>query len=84
MIEDAEWEAMHETNAPMSRMELLASHVDSAGFSMRFANAISRRGIETIQELLETPEEELLAMREVGESSIKAMYKRLKELGFHG
>ena len=83
-LRQAEWEATHEVNAPMSRLELLESHVDSAGFSMRFANALSRRGIETIKQLLDTSEEELLAISSIGEPTIKAMHKRLKELGFHG
>jgi DNA-directed RNA polymerase subunit alpha len=56
--------------------------IDDLDFSNRTYNCLKRQGIETLEELRNYPEEELLNIRNFGHKSLEEVRDKLKEYGF--
>ena len=56
--------------------------IDDLDFSNRTYNCLKRQGIETLEELRQMPEEELMNIRNFGQKSLDEVRDKLKEFGF--
>lgn len=56
--------------------------IDDLDFSNRTYNCLKRQGIETLEELRQMPEEELMNIRNFGQKSLDEVRDKLKEYGF--
>lgn len=77
---DAEsYEFARET--PSQAEGVLAQSVETLDLPIRPANCLRKMGIQTIGELLDTPESELLKIRNFGEKSLREIREKLEQLG---
>ncbi len=60
---------------------VLAHPVESLDLPIRPANCLRKMGVQTIGELIQTPESELLKIRNFGEKSLKEIKDKLAALG---
>jgi DNA-directed RNA polymerase subunit alpha len=60
---------------------ILAQSVETLDLPIRPANCLRKMGIKTIGELIQTPESELLKIRNFGEKSLKEIKDKLAPLG---
>jgi len=56
--------------------------IDDLDFSNRTYNCLKRQGIETLEELRNYPEEELMNIRNFGQKSLEEVHDKLQEYGF--
>lgn len=56
--------------------------IDDLDFSNRTYNCLKRQGIETLEELRNYPEEELMNIRNFGQKSLEEVREKLQEYGF--
>ena len=56
--------------------------IDDLDFSNRTYNCLKRQGIETLEELRNYPEEELINIRNFGQKSLEEVRDKLQEYGF--
>jgi DNA-directed RNA polymerase subunit alpha len=56
--------------------------IDDLDFSNRTYNCLKRQGIETLEELRNYPEEELMNIRNFGQKSLDEVRDKLKEYGY--
>lgn len=56
--------------------------IDDLDFSNRTYNCLKRQGIETLEELRNYPEEELMNIRNFGTKSLEEVREKLREYGF--
>lgn len=56
--------------------------IDDLDLSVRSYNCLKRAGINTVGELLEKSEEEMLRVRNLGRKSLDEVHKKLTDLGF--
>ncbi|MCR6108590.1 hypothetical protein HXA34_20080 [Salipaludibacillus agaradhaerens] len=64
--------------ARMVKSEDLNMHVGKLGLSTRIYNGLARAGIHTISQLIATPDEELINMRNIGERSLQELKSKIK------
>jgi len=67
-------------SAPASRVRDIK--IDDLDFSNRTYNCLKRQGIETLEELRNYPEEELMNIRNFGSKSLEEVRDKLHEYGF--
>ncbi len=66
---------------PSQAEGILAQPVDILDLPIRPANCLRKMGIQTIGELIQTPESELLKIRNFGEKSLKEIRDKLEPMG---
>jgi len=67
--------------SPAHAEGILAQPVDILDLPIRPANCLRKMGIQTIGELIQTPEAELLKIRNFGEKSLKEIRDKLQPMG---
>jgi len=55
--------------------------IEDLDLSMRSYNCLKRAGINTVSELLQRNEEEMIKVRNLGKKSLEEVVKKLSELG---
>lgn len=66
------------TNLPESAMKMT---VDELDLPTRIYNSLRNGGIETVEQLLQTPRKDLISMRNMGGKSLSVIEEKLKEKG---
>lgn len=66
---------------PSQAEGVLAQSVETLDLPIRPANCLRKMGVQTIGELLETPESDLLKIRNFGEKSLREIREKLELLG---
>lgn len=66
---------------PSQAEGVLAQSVETLDLPIRPANCLRKMGVQTIGELLETPESDLLKIRNFGEKSLREIREKLEQLG---
>lgn len=66
---------------PSQAEGVLAQSVETLDLPIRPANCLRKMGVQTIGELLDTPESELLKIRNFGEKSLREIREKLEQLG---
>ncbi|MDZ4779246.1 MAG: DNA-directed RNA polymerase subunit alpha C-terminal domain-containing protein [Planctomycetia bacterium] len=61
------------------RLEMSTAEI---GLSVRTTNCLEERGIFTVEDLLNTSREDLLAISNFGEKTLDEVYKSLESIGF--
>ena len=67
---------------PERVIEKLGTPIAELGCSMRLYNALNRRGIEYIEQVLKMSDNELLRMRNFGNHCLKELTEKIKAFGF--
>jgi DNA-directed RNA polymerase subunit alpha len=62
-----------------SRLEMSTAEI---GLTVRTTNCLEERGIFTVQDLLNSKREDLLAISNFGEKTLEEVYKALEGIGF--
>ena len=70
-----------ETSEDADLRETLALPIDSLGLSVRASNCLDTQGIKTVGELVHVAEAELLAMRNLGKTSLDDIKQKLAAMG---
>lgn len=83
IYEPKEVAAVTETPAQSSSLpqSLLKMTIDELDLPTRIYNSLRNGGIETIEQLLDTPRKELVSMRNMGGKSISVIEEKLQEKG---
>jgi len=66
---------------PAQAEGVLAQSVETLDLPIRPANCLRKMGVQTIGELIQTPESELLKIRNFGEKSLREIREKLEALG---
>lgn len=74
--------AVEESTAPSKSLTAGAMTIDELDLPTRIYNSLRNGGIETVEQLLNTPRKELISMRNMGSKSISVIEEKLKEKGF--
>ena len=64
-----------------SRMKKLETSIDDLDFSVRAYNCLKRAGINTLGDLTEKSELEMMKIRNLGKKSLKEVIDKIKEMG---
>ena len=69
-------------NVDDSKTKALEMSIDELEFSVRAYNCLKRANINTLQDLTEKSENEMMKIRNLGKKSLKEVIDKLKEMGF--
>ena len=69
-------------NVDDSKTKALEMSIDELEFSVRAYNCIKRANINTLQDLTEKSENEMMKIRNLGKKSLKEVIDKVKEMGF--
>ncbi|MGQ9823531.1 MAG: DNA-directed RNA polymerase subunit alpha [Desulfotomaculales bacterium] len=64
-----------------NRNKLLEMSIEELDLSVRSYNCLKRAGINTVEELIQRNEEEMMKVRNLGKKSLEEVVKKLNELG---
>ncbi len=56
--------------------------IDDLDLSVRSYNCLKRAGINTVQDLIQKSEDDMLKVRNLGKKSLDEVMKKIHELGF--
>ena len=62
------------------KMDLNAITIEQLGLSVRSTNALHRKSIQTAGQMMELSEEELFAIRNLGQKSVSEILQKIEEL----
>lgn len=74
--------ALATRNPRRSRKDLLRLPVSQIGLELRVSNALERRGVRTVEQLLCTTRSELLTFANLGTSALAQIICAVRDLGF--
>ena len=74
-------EIMVEGHADYFKEKVLNMKVEELDFSSRTLNALKRAGIDTVEEIISYTEDEIIKVRNIGETGFTEILKKLKGLG---
>ena len=63
-------------------VKILETSIDDLDFSVRAYNCLKRANINTLQDLTEKSENEMMKIRNLGKKSLKEVIDKVKEMGF--
>ena len=63
------------------RADLLNTEIEEMDFSVRTFNCLKRAGINTVQELTQKTEDEMIKIRNLGKKSLDEVKNKLEEMG---
>ena len=69
-------------NVDDSKSKALEMSIDELEFSVRAYNCLKRANINTLQDLTQKSETEMMKIRNLGKKSLKEVIDKVKELGF--
>lgn len=69
-------------NVDDSKTKALEMSIDELEFSVRAYNCLKRANINTLQDLTEKSENEMMKIRNLGKKSLKEVIDKVKEIGF--
>ena len=69
-------------NVDDSKTKVLEMSIDELEFSVRAYNCLKRANINTLQDLTQKSENEMMKIRNLGKKSLKEVIDKVKELGF--
>ena len=69
-------------NVDDSKTKALEMSIDELEFSVRAYNCLKRANIDTLQDLTQKSENEMMKIRNLGKKSLKEVIDKVKELGF--
>ena len=69
-------------NVDDSKTKALELSIDELEFSVRAYNCLKRANINTLQDLTEKSENEMMKIRNLGKKSLKEVIDKVKEMGF--
>ena len=69
-------------NVDDSKTKALEMSIDELEFSVRAYNCLKRANINTLQDLTEKSENEMMKIRNLGKQSLKEVIDKVKEMGF--
>ena len=69
-------------NVDDSKTKALEMSIDELEFSVRAYNCLKRANINTLQDLTEKSENEMMKIRNLGKKSLKEVIDKVKEMGF--
>lgn len=69
-------------NVDDSKTKALEMSIDELEFSVRAYNCLKRANINTLQDLTEKSENEMMEIRNLGKKSLKEVIDKVKEMGF--
>lgn len=69
-------------NVDDSKTKALEMFIDELEFSVRAYNCLKRANINTLQDLTEKSENEMMKIRNLGKKSLKEVIDKVKEMGF--
>lgn len=69
-------------NVDDSKTKVLEMSIDELEFSVRAYNCLKRANINTLQDLTEKSENEMMKIRNLGKKSLKEVIDKVKEMGF--
>lgn len=69
-------------NADDSKTKALEMSIDELEFSVRAYNCLKRANINTLQDLTQKSENEMMKIRNLGKKSLKEVIDKVKEMGF--
>lgn len=69
-------------NVDDSKTKALEMSIDELEFSVRSYNCLKRANINTLQDLTEKSENEMMKIRNLGKKSLKEVIDKVKEMGF--
>ena len=69
-------------NVDDSKTKALEMSIDELEFSVRAYNCLKRANINTLQDLTQKSENEMMKIRNLGKKSLKEVIDKVKELGF--
>ena len=62
--------------------KVLEMAIDDLDLSVRSYNCLKRAGINTVQDLIQKSEDDMLKVRNLGKKSLDEVMKKIHELGF--
>ena len=65
-----------------SKTKALEMSIDELEFSVRAYNCLKRANINTLQDLTQKSENEMMKIRNLGKKSLKEVIDKVKEMGF--
>ncbi len=74
-------EILIEGHADYFKEKVLSMKVEELDFSYRTENALRRAGIETVEEIISHTEDEIIKVRNIGETGFAEIWKKLHGLG---
>ena len=74
-------EIMIEGHADYFKEKVLSMRVEELDFSSRTQNALMRAGINTVEEIISYTEDEIIKVRNIGETGFAEIWKKLHSLG---
>ena len=74
-------EIMIEGHADYFKEKVLSMRVEELDFSSRTQNALMRAGINTVEEIISYTEDEIIKVRNIGETGFAEIWKKLHGLG---
>lgn len=77
-----EQEYMYEPEEKVAN-KILEKKIDDLDLSVRSYNCLKRAGINTVGELTQKTEEEMMRIRNLGRKSLKEIVTKLREIGLH-
>lgn len=80
--EIADETGLMEQNVDDSKTKALEMSIDELEFSVRAYNCLKRANINTLQDLTEKSENEMMKIRNLGKKSLKEVIDKVKEMGF--
>ena len=69
-------------NVDDSKTKALELSIDELEFSVRAYNCLKRANINTLQDLTQKSENEMMKIRNLGKKSLKEVIDKVKEMGF--
>ena len=69
-------------NVDDAKTKALEMSIDELEFSVRAYNCLKRANINTLQDLTEKSENEMMKIRNLGKKSLKEVIDKVKEMGF--
>ena len=66
-----------------SKEKTLEMTIEELDLSVRSFNCLKRAGINTVEDLTNKTEEEMMKVRNLGRKSLEEVFQKLNELGFH-
>ena len=64
-----------------SKLKKLETSIDDLDFSVRAYNCLKRSGINTMQDLVNRKESDMMKIRNLGKKSLKEVLDKVKEMG---
>ena len=69
-------------NVDDSKTKALEMSIDELEFSVRAYNCLKRANINTLEDLTQKSENEMMKIRNLGKKSLKEVIDKVKEMGF--